>query len=96
MTIIFEISREKGLLRLKTIEFEFFNEIFFSHGKKLFKVKIEPPKDLFESFDFIEDTREDGEEEHYKFGRIWRDPTDECYEKVKELYDEFENLTKTE
>ena len=46
--------------------------------------------------DFEEDTREDEEEEQYKFGRIWRDPTDKCYERVKQLYDKFGNMTKTE
>ena len=59
-------------------------------------MRIEPPKDLLDSGIFNEDTREDDEEEQYKFGRIWRDPTDKCYERVKELYDKFENMTKTE
>ena len=67
----------------------------FSQGKKLRDVKIEPPKGLFDSDDLNEDSREDEEEEQYKFGRIWRDPTDKCYKKVKEMYDNFDSFGKT-
>jgi hypothetical protein len=70
--------------------------VYFSKDQTLPDVRIKPPEGLFDSDDFNKETREDEEEEQYKFGRIWRDPTDKCYTQVKKLYDNFHHMTETE
>ena len=71
---------------------------YFSKGKEQSPVRIDLPADIFDSITSDEESEVEQEdmEAQYKFGKIRKDPTDECLKRALELYDNYHNMSDEE